>query len=671
MHLFQNLPIPKKLTITVMVASSFLVSVLAVVFIADKIISFRRNMVENTSSLASVIGINSTAALAFDVPATAKDILSGLAAEPDILTAGILRSDLTIFSVYKNPHAKNVQQVDTQFVNEFLTPFSTHDRLQKAHHFSKQYLDLITPITLKDNTVGYVFLRADLTSINKRIYWFIGGIFLVINVLFVLVHFLCKPLHSTIVKPLTTLTKAVESVSEEQNFTLRISKYNQDEVGILISGFNDMLAQIQKREDELASHRNHLEEMVAQRTQELISSNEKLQREMEERKRAQDQLGRAQKMEAIGTLAAGVAHDLNNVLSGIVSYPQLLLMNLAKDNPMREPIETIHQTGKKAAAIVQDLLTLSRRGVNMAEIVDMKSLVENYLSSPEYNKLMSFHPNVQVITRFGKDILNIAGSPIHLGKCIMNLVTNAAEAIHGGGTISIRLENQFVSEPLQSYDQVKEGDYVVLTVSDTGTGIRPEDIDRIFEPFYTKKKMGRSGTGLGMAVVWGTVKDHNGFIDIKSTLGEGTSISLYFSATREKFVKSDDTISMNEFHGSGESILIVDDVKEQRDIASQVLSFLGYQVDAVKSGESAIDYLEKKAVDLVILDMIMDPGMDGLETFEKIRARIPNQRVIIASGFSESTRVKKAQKLGAGEYIRKPYTLERIGAAVKLELESG
>jgi CheY-like chemotaxis protein len=219
------------------------------------------------------------------------------------------------------------------------------------------------------------------------------------------------------------------------------------------------------------------------------------------------------------------------------------------------------------------------------------------------------------------------------------------------------------------FDDIDKGDYATLTVADNGVGIPPEDIERIFEPFYTKKTMGKSGTGLGLAVVWGTVKDHQGRIDIKSAEGKGTEITLYFPAARKTFGRPADLAHFEDLMGKGESILVVDDIKEQREIASEMLEKLGYQVTTVSSGEEALKYLRDRTADLVILDMIMDPGMDGLETYKQILAIRPAQRSIIASGYSESIRVKQAQHLGAGTYVKKPYLLGKIGWAVKMELE--
>jgi CheY-like chemotaxis protein len=261
------------------------------------------------------------------------------------------------------------------------------------------------------------------------------------------------------------------------------------------------------------------------------------------------------------------------------------------------------------------------------------------------------------------------GSPVHLSKTAMNLISNAAEAMPDGGKIIVSTQNRYISEPVKGYDDIKEGDYVTLAVFDTGIGISAGDMEKIFDPFYTKKVMGRSGTGLGMTVVWGTVKDHNGYIDVESTEGKGTTFTLYFPVTRKESVKDKSLINIEDYMGGGETVLVVDDIEEQREIASVMLKKLGYSVTSVSSGEEAVDYMKDHSADLLILDMIMDPGIDGLETYRKILELHPGQKAIIASGFSESKRVKQVQKLGSGTYVKKPYLLKKIGIAVRGELD--
>ena len=429
---------------------------------------------------------------------------------------------------------------------------------------------------------------------------------------------------------------------------------------------------LEKEKKKVSEINQELENRVQDRTAQLLNTNQELKQEIAERKRAEkerryleDQLRKSQKMEAIGTLAGGVAHDLNNILSGLVSYPELLLMDLSDDSPLRHPLLTIQESGQKAAAIVQDLLTLARRGVSVTEVMNLNQLIDQYLSSPENQKILAYHPNINVKKHLQQDLFNIMGSPVHLSKTIMNLVYNAAEAMPDGGEILVATANCYLDKSIKGFEAVEEGDYVTLTVSDIGVGISSQDIERIFEPFYTKKTMGRSGTGLGMAVVWGTVKDHSGYIDVKSALGQGTTITLYFPVTRKAMPEEKPKISPEKYKGNGESILVVDDIKEQREIAAEILKKLGYNVISVPSGEEAIRYLKENKADLLLLDMIMNPGINGLETFKKILHYHPEQKAVIASGFSESGLVKEARNMGVGTYIKKPYSFEVIGMAVR------
>ena len=405
----------------------------------------------------------------------------------------------------------------------------------------------------------------------------------------------------------------------------------------------------------LKNQKEFLEREVKERTKKLMHSEQKL-RSLE-------------KIEVIGSLAGGVAHDLNNILSGIVSYPELLLMKLPPDSDLCKPVQTIKRSGEKAATIVQDMLTMTRRGVAVKEVLNLNTIVREYLISPEFQKMKSYHPQIEIHKDLAQDLLNLSGSPVHLSKTIMNLVSNAAEAQPDGGPIMIKTQNLYLDKWQSKDHNVKEGDYILLEVTDKGSGISSEDLQRIFEPFYTKKVMGRSGTGLGMTVVWGTVEDHDGYIDVESVIGVGTTFKLFLPATREKMSRRNAAAAVDTIMGQGESILVVDDVAEQREIATEMLKNLQYDVAAVASGEEAITYVQEKPVDLLVLDMIMDPGIDGLETYKRIIGLQPGQKAVIASGFTETDNVKCAQRMGAGAYVKKPYLIEKIGKAVREELD--
>ncbi len=387
-----------------------------------------------------------------------------------------------------------------------------------------------------------------------------------------------------------------------------------------------------------------------------------------EKERLEKRLQSSQKMESLGLLAGGVAHDLNNVLAGIVSYPELLLMDLPENSKLRKPLETIKDSGNRAVAIVQDLLTIARGVAIAKKPLNFNNLIDDYLKSPEFRQIELHNPAITINTNLDSALLNVSGSSIHIRKILMNLISNASEAIEGKGNITISTTNRYLDMPLKVYDEVKIGEYAVLSVTDTGPGIPSEDLDRIFEPFYSKKIMGRSGTGLGLTVVWNVVKEHDGYTNVEST-EKGTTFDLYFPITRSELSSEDSELPIESLKGNGEKILVVDDVESQRDISSRMLEKLGYEVYAVSGGKDAVEYLKKHTVDLLLLDMIMDPGINGRETFERILQIRPSQKAIIVSGFSETDEVKKTQQLGAGKYIKKPLTISSVGTAVKEELK--
>lgn len=390
-------------------------------------------------------------------------------------------------------------------------------------------------------------------------------------------------------------------------------------------------------------------------------------RDEEARKQNEEKIQRLKKMESLGLLAGGVAHDLNNVLSGIVGYPDLILMDLPEDSKLRKPIKVMQESGQRAAAIVQDLLTVARGVAVGREALNLNEAIRDYLSSPEFNKLRQFHPGVIIEDHLDQDLANIKGSAFHIRKAVMNLVSNASEAIEGEGRVLVATANRYLDRRIKGYQDVPAGEYAVLTVEDSGPGISPENLHRIFEPFFTKKVMGRSGTGLGLTTVWNVVQDHQGFIDVTSGDG-GTRFMLYFPITRDTVAGKASAVPLAQLRGKGETILVVDDVASQREISCRMLQALGYRTEAVSSGEAAVAYLKSQRVDLLLLDMIMDPGIDGRETYARIKQLHPDQKAIIVSGYAETEQVAQTLAMGAGQFLKKPLFLEGLGLAVKREL---
>ena len=427
---------------------------------------------------------------------------------------------------------------------------------------------------------------------------------------------------------------------------------------LLYYSFGALIEKIFKLNESLEKSNIELEQRVEERTQALIQ-------ETEERKLIQDKLHRAEKMEAIGLMASGVAHDLNNILSGVVSYPELLLMRLPDDSDLKKPITSIKESGLRAAAVVSDLLTVARDAAKVKTRASLNAIVQEYLQSPEFKMIQSNYPEIEIRHELDQGLPELCCSPAHVNKSLMNLVLNAAEALKEKGVISIR------SRSLSADDlkiQLPSGEYNVLEVRDDGPGIDRQDLEHIFEPFYTRKKMGRSGTGIGLTVVWNCMQDHDGLVQVESDADHGTIFSLIFPVDNDAECRSDSSVEISNLKGDGERILVVDDERHQREIAVQILSELGYSVTAVGSGEEAIDHIKQYPVDLLVLDMVMDPGMDGCATFAEIVKHNPDQKALVVSGYSESEQLDKIMNLGVRDYLVKPYTVEQLGQAVKKNL---
>jgi PAS domain S-box-containing protein len=371
----------------------------------------------------------------------------------------------------------------------------------------------------------------------------------------------------------------------------------------------------------------------------------------EQSQKLQEKLERAERMESLGILAAGVAHDLNNMLGPMVGYPDLILQKLPEDSPVRRHVERISSAANDAADVIQDLLTLARRGRYEMHPLNLNHVVESYLDTPSFAKVRDSKPYIRLEIDLDRSISNIMGSKPHLSKVIMNLVVNAYDAMKETGSLTISTSMEYVEELITGHFELTPGQYIVLRVKDTGSGIDQKELDKIFEPYFSKKKMGTSGSGLGLSVVHGIIKDHKGYYDVVSEIGEGTEFMLYFPVTDQKEEVEKDTDSG---YGGEEKILVVDDTEEQRKIASALLKSIGYQVATVKDGHEAVEYIRKNKVDIAVIDMIMEPGFGGLETYREILKINPGQKAIIVSGFSQTEDVIRMKQLGAGSYIKKP-----------------
>jgi signal transduction histidine kinase/CheY-like chemotaxis protein len=384
-------------------------------------------------------------------------------------------------------------------------------------------------------------------------------------------------------------------------------------------------------------------------------------RDITETKRLQELESRAEKLEMAGIIAGQVAHDFNNLLSPILAYPMYIKEELPNDHDAHAYLDAIQNAAGRIAEINQDLLTMGRRAHYNQEALDLNQVVEQIVTEME-----SRSTTVSVETDLCEDLAPIKGGAAQLHRVLTNLIVNAKDAMDDVGVVSIRTENYYADNTTVVYGAVPKGEYVKLTVSDTGCGIPANVIPKILDPFFSTKTTDKKrGSGLGMSVVDAVIKDHNGYMDLSTKVGEGTSFYVYFPVTTESVQPE----VSNEACGGSDTILVVDDDDVQRAVATQLLTKLGYEVNSVESGEKAVEFLRENPRDLVILDMIMPGGSDGAETYRQIIGVSPYQKAIILSGYSASDRVLDVQRMGAGAFVKKPVTTKVLAEAVRKELD--
>jgi len=383
-------------------------------------------------------------------------------------------------------------------------------------------------------------------------------------------------------------------------------------------------------------------------------------RNVTETRRLQEYVGRAERLETAGSIAGQVAHDFNNLLGPLVAYPGFIKEELPQGHPSVPFLDGIERAAEQMADINQQLLTLGRRGHYNQEVIDLNQVIKQVVQS-----LTPVPQTLVVKTELADNLMQIRGGPSQISRMIANLISNGRDAMQNIGWLTITTENFYADDFSGSFGQIPRGEYVKLTVSDTGCGIPESVMPEIFDPFFTTKRANqRRGSGLGLSVVHAVIKDHSGYVDVDSRIGEGTHFQAFFPITRDPMETSDtETVP----RGS-ETVLVVDDDAIQREVTVRLLDKLGYVPATADCGETALEMVQEQPYDLLVLDMVMPCGMDGTDTYRKILEIYPEQRALIVSGFAESKRVETALSLGATAFLRKPLTLQTLAKAVRTAL---
>lgn len=382
-----------------------------------------------------------------------------------------------------------------------------------------------------------------------------------------------------------------------------------------------------------------------------------------ERKRLESQLMQSHKMEAIGTMAGGIAHDFNNILAAILGYTEMAKHDIPEFNPARQSLEQVLKAGTRAKELVSHILSFSRVSDQNRNhsYLDMAKITDEVLSFQR-----SILPStISIETDIEPHCGSVFGNPIQLHQVLMNLCSNAYQAMESGGILRVGLKRvELSTEDLQDEMRIEPGTYVLLSVSDSGAGISGKIIDRIFDPYFTTKEVGK-GTGMGLAVVIGIVKNHRGFVRVKSEINQGSTFEVYFPSEEDAAVIEGKSDEMEIPRGS-ERILFVDDEKMIADLGKARLEGLGYKVTAVESSEDALRVFEgdPDGFDLVITDQTM-PRLAGSDLSQKILMIRPEMPIILCTGYSSIMDEVRAQKIGIKEYVMKPYRTEEIARVIR------
>lgn len=390
------------------------------------------------------------------------------------------------------------------------------------------------------------------------------------------------------------------------------------------------------------------------------------------RRETQELLIRNERMASLGILAGGAAEDLSNILVPVVTHARELGPRLGADKSAQELIAAIEEAGQRAAAILEDLKAIGSGSHYEKSKLDLNEVVDAYLQSAESKRLQGEFANVRVGVRKEAHLPPVIGSSEALVRCIGHLMSHAFESVATGGRIHIATYSEELGHAAGRHGAALPGEYVVLTLTDSAPPLSAESIERLFEPFYNRKVMGRQlVSGLAMTLVHRVVADHGGFIDVKAKPNEGNVFLVYLPTT----ATDEETAVLRADYTGNERILLVDDYEEQRKLASDMLRDLGYRVMVAENGREAVRLFEAAArqpgrrIDLAVIDLVLGDEFDGVETYKGLLALNPGQSAVLVSGFADLARIVEARKLGIRQCIQKPFTAETLGAAIRAALD--
>ena len=387
-----------------------------------------------------------------------------------------------------------------------------------------------------------------------------------------------------------------------------------------------------------------------------------VQKATERERHLHQRLDRTTRMESLGLLAGGLAHDLKNILSPLAAYPDILLSQLPPTSGVHNMIIDIRNAAEEAFDLLSDVQALVQFEEQPRKPVSINQVLQRTIHGAAIQEQLRLHPALELKIQTDSHLPPIYARTHQLSRMMLNLILNAFEAMKGSGLLTLTTEQRILTHTFEGYESIPAGAYVVFKADDRGPGMGSEQVQHIFEPFYSNKKSGSSGLGLGLTVVYNAVHAHDGYVDVESVPGHGTSFNVYFPRPTETVVTPaapDEQPLNHECDFAGKTLLLIDDVDTQRIYASRILKTMGFDVTTASGGHQGLELLDQAAYDAVIIDMVM-ADMDGLETLKNIRRKHPTQRCFMASGFSQNSRVQEALQQGASAFLKKPLKQEYL-----------
>jgi len=635
---FRSVSIKQKLTLIAILPSTLALLIACLVFFVFDEITLKKAMIQEITMLAQVIGANNSAALLFDDKKSAEDNLAVLSVNPHVVSGYIFTATGDVFAAY---------------VRKSIHPPPVHTSLRRdGYFFGDGYLSIFKKIELNNTTIGTVHLKYDLEDLyaRRKGYGTIAAIIVLMGSGLVLAMSLW--LRRAISDPLLNLAETAKSISLEKDYSIRASGEYSNEIGILVSGFNEMLKQIQERDSQLAQYREELEQQVAIRTAELKASNDSLRIQIDENTKIEEELFRTRQIDSLGILAGGIAHDFNNLLAVILMNSSLAKKYSPTGSKAYAKLEGVEDACIRAKDLTQQLLTFSKGGAPVTKVTSIADLIG------ESARFVFHGSKSRCSFVISDDLCSVEVDGGQISQVIQNLALNADQAMPDGGTVVINAENVMVraSSPLN----LAPGRYVRISVKDSGAGIPKEHLSKIFIPYFTTKK---TGSGLGLATSYSIISKHGGLITVESEPGSGTTFHVYLPASDGEIPETEERTEA-EINGSGR-VLVMDDDEFVLAVTGEALTHAGYFVDFAPGGAEAIEkYLAAREsgvpYDLIIMDLTIPGGMGGAETVKKLLEIDPDAKAIAASGYAQGAIMSDFKSYGFRGILAKPFRINEL-----------